>query len=76
MNGWNRKATIGGLLITRKEGQKMTINYGELVIEVVQIKGKTVRLAFNASKEISIQRLEVAKTPEQRSEQLSFFDKD
>lgn len=56
MSNWNRKASIGGLIITRKEGEKVVINQGELVLEVMQIRGKTVKLVFAATKDISIRR--------------------
>jgi carbon storage regulator CsrA len=58
MSQWSKKATVRGLVITRGEGEKIIINHGELVLEVVQIKGRQVRIAFAASKDISIQRAE------------------
>lgn len=59
MSNWTRKSALrGALVITRKQGEKVVINNGELVVEVVQVKGKTARLAFVASKDISIQRQE------------------
>jgi sRNA-binding carbon storage regulator CsrA len=56
MPKFKQKATIRGLMIQRREGQKVTVNHGEIVIEVVEVRGKYVRLCFQASKEIVIQR--------------------
>lgn len=59
MSTWTRKSALrGALVITRKQGEKIVVNNGELIIEVVQVRGKTARLAFVASKDISIQREE------------------
>lgn len=35
-----------GLVLTRKVGQEITVEHGLLRIQVVQIKGKQVRLKF------------------------------
>lgn len=57
---FDKRSTTKGLVITRRPGETIAINRGEIMIEVVQIKGKYVRLAFQANKaEISIQRGEV-----------------
>lgn len=64
MPNFRKRSTIGGLMITRKEGQKVVVNKGEICIEIMEIKGKYVRLAFSASKEIQIQREEVTKAME------------
>jgi carbon storage regulator CsrA len=61
MSHFTKKATLRGLMMTRKEGQQIVINHGELLIEVVEVRGKYVRLAFQASKEIDIQRAESEK---------------
>ena len=53
------RSALGGLIITRREGEQIVINHGELRIEVVSVKGRTVRLAFRANVDISIQRAEV-----------------
>jgi carbon storage regulator CsrA len=54
----------GGLILTRKNGDRVIINHGELEIEVVQIHASRVRLAFYANKEISITRAESTPGPE------------
>lgn len=46
------------LVLTRRVGEKILLNNGEVVIEVVATRGRTVRLAFRAAKEISIRREE------------------
>lgn len=58
MPAFSRASGQGGLVITRKQGQRIVINRGEVILEVVEIKGKQVRLAFVASKEIHIRREE------------------
>lgn len=58
MSGWTKKAKLRGLVMTRKEGERVTINNGELIVEVVQVRGRLVRLVFSASKDISIRRTE------------------
>ena len=45
-------------MTTRKIGEQVIINHGEIKIEVVDIKGSRVKLCFQASKEISIVRYE------------------
>lgn len=44
--------------MTRKEGEQISVNNGEILIEIVEIHGKTAKLCFQASKEISIKRVE------------------
>ena len=53
---WN-KTSIKGKITTACVGDHISINGGELLIEVVDAKGKWIRLAFNAGKDISINRL-------------------
>lgn len=53
-----RKSAIGGLVITRKVGDKILINGGKIIVEVVSIQGKMVRLAFLSDKDTSIRRFE------------------
>jgi sRNA-binding carbon storage regulator CsrA len=52
------RSSIGGLVVTRRPGQKISVNHGEIIIEVVQIQGGSVRIAFLAHKEISIKRMD------------------
>ena len=67
---WKKKASIKGLCLTRKEGDKVVVNKGELIIEIVELRGKAVRIAFQGSKEILIERAEVK--DETYEEDLSF----
>ncbi len=60
MPNFKKRSTMSGLMMTRKEGDRIVVNNGEMLIEVVQIKGKYVRLCFHASKEITIKREECA----------------
>jgi sRNA-binding carbon storage regulator CsrA len=60
---FKRKSKLGGLLLTRKPGDYIYINHGELIIEVVEIVGRYVRLAFKANRtDISIKRGEFFKS--------------
>ena len=63
MSKFERKCNIGGLVITRKIGEVVVINKGEIRIEVVDISGGFVRLAFKAHKEIEIHRGESVVNP-------------
>lgn len=56
MPSFSKKATIQGLNITRKQGERIIVNNGEILIEVVEVKGRYVRLVFQANKEIKITR--------------------
>jgi carbon storage regulator CsrA len=55
---FQKKATLRGLVMTRKSGDKISINHGELLIEVLEIRGNQVRLVFQGDKEINVQRYE------------------
>ncbi len=59
MPNFTKKSKIGGLIINRKVGEQITINNGEITIEIVEIHGKEVRLAFRAHKDIKIDRTEI-----------------
>lgn len=61
MRNFTKKAQLKGLVFTRKEGDQILVNGGEIRIEIVEISGRWVRLAFEASKEISIRRAEAKK---------------
>lgn len=56
MTTFNRQSKIGGLRITRKEGEVIIVNNGEIVIEVTEIRGKRVKLSLKGHKEIAIRR--------------------
>jgi carbon storage regulator CsrA len=60
MSKFTKRATIKGLVITRKEGDQILVNHGEIRIEVVEVKGKCVRLAFQAAKDVTIHRAEAS----------------
>lgn len=60
-NSW-KKGHLHGLTITRRVGERVLINRGEIEIEVVDIRGSAVRIAFRASKEIQINRAEALET--------------
>ena len=47
------------LVLTRKLGEKITINNGEITITVVQIKGKQIRLGIKAPEGTPIHRHEI-----------------
>lgn len=58
MSRFEKKARLRGLVMTFKPREQISINHGEVRIEVVQIKGSYVRLCFSAEKEIHILRLD------------------
>lgn len=58
MPNFSKRSKINGLVITRRQGEQVIINGGELRIEVVEVMGKCVRLAFLGNPEILIQRAE------------------
>ncbi len=47
------------LVLTRRLGEKITINNGEIEITVVQIKGKQIRLGIKAPEGTTIHRKEI-----------------
>lgn len=52
---------VGGLTITRKVGEIISINHGEIIIQVVLLKDSEVRLSFKADPaKVKIQRAEIA----------------
>lgn len=58
MSSWTKRSSIGGMVMTRKQGDQIAINRGEVIIEVVEIRGNSVRLAIKANKDIQINRTE------------------
>ena len=59
---WNNKSTLRGLIITLKQGAIVRVNNGEMRIQLIETKGQYARIAFEASKEISIFREEERNT--------------
>lgn len=47
------------LVLQRKLGQRISINRGEIMITVVEVRNGAVRLGFAAPKDVSIMRLEI-----------------
>jgi carbon storage regulator CsrA len=47
------------LVLQRKLGQRISINRGEIMITVVEVRNGAVRLGFAAPKNVSIMRLEI-----------------
>ena len=56
MSKWTKKASIRGLMLTRKAGQHITINHGEVKIEIVEVRGKEVRIAIEAPRDVIVLR--------------------
>ena len=54
MSKWCNDAQLRGLIMTRVEGDIIAINNGELQIEIVEVKGRYVRLVFQGDREISV----------------------
>lgn len=48
------------LVLSRKVGEKILINDGEIVIMITDIRGDKVRVGIDAPKNISIHREEIA----------------
>ncbi len=57
------------LVLTRKIGEEIIIG-GQIRVKVADIRGSRVRLAIEAPREMSVQRLEIARALEE--EQRSF----
>lgn len=55
-----------GLVLTRKLSNAISLDSGRIVVQVVQIKGKQVRLKFVCDKEVKIDRLDENGNVEQR----------
>lgn len=58
------------LVLTRKVGEKIRIGDG-VTLEVTEIKGKQVRLRFDAPKDVSILREEIADEPKPKRRLVS-----
>lgn len=60
MSRFTKKAKIGGLSLTRAEGDQFYIIVGDerIDVEIVQIAGKACRVAIKASDKVKIGRLE------------------
>ncbi len=56
MKRFTKKSRIKGLVLNLKEGEAIFLGNGEIVIEIVEILGRRARLAFKASKDITIHR--------------------
>lgn len=56
----------GGLVLTRKVGEKIMIG-GNIVVTVVKIEGNKVQLGIEAPREMRIDRDEVARERQERS---------
>lgn len=55
----------GGLVLTRKVGQRVLIEHGLLTVEVVSIKGGQVKLRFIGN--VKVDREERAETEEEQT---------
>jgi carbon storage regulator CsrA len=51
------------LVLSRKEGEKIIINTpkGDVLITIVSVSGSLVKMAFDSSRDIPINREEIAK---------------
>lgn len=56
------------LVLKRKEGQSIVVG-GNIIIKVHKIEGKSVKLAIDAPKEISILRTELIERAEEKTKQ-------
>lgn len=73
------KLKKGKLILTRRQGEGLSIG-DNIVIEILQIKGKQVRLGIEASKDISIVRSELlldqkSKIKSANADMLTKYDK-
>lgn len=56
-NKWkNRSSLRKGLVLTLKEGETVSIADGEIIVELVEIRGQNTRIAFVADPQIRIIR--------------------
>jgi carbon storage regulator len=56
------------LILTRKEGERVMLAGGTIVITVVEIRGDRVRVGFEAPPDVKIQREELLKRDGKREE--------
>lgn len=52
------KMQLRGLVISRKVGEIISVNHGELKIQISEIKGRFVRMIFEAARDVKIDRAE------------------
>lgn len=64
------KLKKGKLILTRRQGEGLSIG-DNIVIEILQIKGKQVRLGIEASKDISIVRNELIEDKDKKKKEPS-----
>jgi carbon storage regulator len=57
------------LVLSRKEGEKIVINNGEIVITIVEIRGDKVRLGIEAPPDVDVHRQEVYEAIQRALEQ-------
>ena len=50
------------LVLTRKKGERIVIGDGVVTVEVVEVRGDSVRLGISAPRDVEIHREEVAET--------------
>ena len=50
------------LVLTRKKGERIVIGDGVVMVEVVEVRGDSVRLGITAPRDVEIHREEVAET--------------
>ncbi len=55
-----KRSKIKGLVLSLKQGDLIAINSGELLVEIIEVRGSRARVAFKAAKDISISRLQIA----------------
>jgi sRNA-binding carbon storage regulator CsrA len=53
---FTKHGKLRGLVLKLKEGTVIAVNNGELRVEIVEVKGKYIKLCFQATKDISIKR--------------------
>lgn len=56
----------GMLALSRKDGERVIINHGEIVVTVLEIRPDRVRLGFDAPKDVDVNREEVELRIEQQ----------
>ncbi len=54
-----KNSQISGLVITRRPGQTIVVNRGELIIQVLKVKSNRVMIRIEGSRDISLLRGEV-----------------
>jgi sRNA-binding carbon storage regulator CsrA len=60
MSNNRKKSSLRGLVISCKEGEQISFSNGEVLMEFVEVRKNQVRIAFQANKDIRIERIPIS----------------